>query len=357
MLRADLLRAIREPAALFGGSVDWELAEQLAQDSAGEADALPLIQHALMRLWEQRSGKSLRLADYAAAAAMPRGGEDQAASTGMAYILAAHAEEVMQSSLVPDRKDDVRVVEYLFRALTDIDNEGRAIRRPQRFDRLPQVTGTSEDVLMPILDAFRADGVSFVTPYDSKGAIAIAHGDMIDISHEALIRCWPRIAERTIDPSTGRPRGWLHQEFQDGLVWRSLAVQAQTFLANAEACLDPATTEQRWPWFEAIRTRPAWALRYLIERKGSLVPQEELEWLAVEQLMAASYERWQAEKNRTRTAELRAELALTDKMTTSWEPSEKRVSRWVLQEAGGGTPSAYPPTDRALDRKTFQENG
>ena len=312
MSRADLLRAIREPATLFGESVDWELAEQLAQDASREADALPLIQHALMRLWEQRSGKSLRLADYVAAAAPPRDGEGPAAGTGMAYILAAHAEEILQSSLVPDRKDDTRVVEYLFRALTDIDNEGRAIRRPQPFDRLSLVTGASEDILMPILDVFRADGVSFVTPYESKDAIAIAPGDMIDISHEALIRCWPRIAARTIDPATGRPRGWLHREFQDGLVWRSLAVQAQAFLANGEACLDPATTEQRWPWFETTRERPAWALRYLIERKGSSVPQEEPEWQAVEQLMTASYERWQAEKNRTRSAELKAEIARTE---------------------------------------------
>src|SRR5207249_1781929 len=115
-----------------------------------------------------------------------------------------------------------------------------------------------------------------------------------------------------IDSATGRPRGWLHQEFQDGLIWRSLAVQAQVFLANIEACLDPATTEQRWPWFETTRNRPAWALRYLIERRGLPAPEDEPEWQAVKRLMAASYERWQAEKNRTRAAELKAELALTE---------------------------------------------
>ena len=247
MSRADLRRAIREPAALYGGSVDWELAEQLAQDAAYEADPLPLIQHTLMRLWERRSGKALQLADYVAASSSPRRDGRQPGRTGLAQMLASHADEILAASPTPDQNGDPNAVEYLFRALTDIDTEGRAIRRPQTFARLSRATGASEDALSPILDAFRADGVSFVTPYQSKGALA--SGDMIDISHEALICCWPRIADPTTDEA-GQPRGWLHREFQDGLIWRSLAVQAQAFLTNPEACLDPATTEQRWPWFE-----------------------------------------------------------------------------------------------------------
>ena len=310
MARPDLLRAIREPATLYGASVDWELAERLAQDAAGETDALPLIQHALMRLWEQKSGNRLRLADYETATSLPEGCENQVGGTGIARIVAAHAEQVLTSSLGPTVNDSEHVVEYLFRALTDIDPEGRAIRRPQPFDRLCRVTGVSIDILEPILNAFRSDGVSFVTPYENGSGAKLAMGDMIDVSHEALIRCWPRVAERAIDPTTGRPRGWLHLEFQDGLIWRSLAVQAQAFLTDEHACLDPATTEQRWPWFQKIRERPAWALRYLIERKGSSEPQEEPEWQAVERLMTASYERWQIEKDRTRAAELKTEIAL-----------------------------------------------
>ena len=140
-------------------SVDWDLAEQLAQDAAREADALPLIQHALMRLWEQKSGETLRLADYEAASAM-QGGEGQPWRTGMAQILAAHAEEILASSLASDRKDDARVVEHLFRALTDIDTEGRAVRRPQTFATFVPGHRRRRGALRPILDAFRADGVS-----------------------------------------------------------------------------------------------------------------------------------------------------------------------------------------------------
>ena len=284
-----------------------------------------MIQHALMRLWEQKFGTRLRLADYVTATSLPEGYENQAGRTGIARIVAAHAEQVLTSSLRPTGKDTERVVEYLFRALTDIDTEGRAIRRPQPFHRLCRVTGASMDILGPILNAFRSDGVSFVTPYENGSGAKLAVGDMVDVSHEALIRCWPRVAERAIDPATGRPHGWLHLEFQDGLIWRSLAVQAQAFLADEHACLDPATTEQRWPWFEKIRERPAWALRYLIDRKGSSEPQEEPEWQAVERLMTASYERWQIEKNRTRAAELKVEVARTEFIDLALDGTAERT--------------------------------
>ena len=45
MERPALLRAIREPATLYGGEVSRELAERLIADAGGHQDQLPLIQH------------------------------------------------------------------------------------------------------------------------------------------------------------------------------------------------------------------------------------------------------------------------------------------------------------------------
>jgi hypothetical protein len=58
MDREGLLRAIRRPAELYGGTVDADLAERLIADAGGGQDELPLIQHALMLLWNQVSGKA-----------------------------------------------------------------------------------------------------------------------------------------------------------------------------------------------------------------------------------------------------------------------------------------------------------
>src|SRR5262245_41244390 len=48
MSHAALLRAIRDPAELYGSKVSRELAERLIADTCSEQDALPLIQHGLM---------------------------------------------------------------------------------------------------------------------------------------------------------------------------------------------------------------------------------------------------------------------------------------------------------------------
>ena len=128
---------------------------------------------------------------------------------GLAELLSDHADKVM-ASVAPDERGE-RMVEAVFRALTDVNAEGPAIRRPLAFRKLCAVAGATPDELRPILDAFRAPGVSFITPYDPA---PIEDKTPIDISHEALIRCWRRIG--------AKESGWLQQEVRDGLRWRAL---------------------------------------------------------------------------------------------------------------------------------------
>jgi Novel STAND NTPase 1 len=137
----------------------------------------------------------------------------------------------------------------MFRALTDINSEAQAIRRPQSLKSLVAVTKAERGQLVSILDRFRSDSVSFITPY---APARLDDETMIDISHEALIRCWNRLA--------AEQDGWLHSEFRHGLIWRSLLSQAELFEQNPRNVLGPATTEDRERWLED-RT-PAWSERY-----------------------------------------------------------------------------------------------
>ena len=127
------------------------------------------------------------------------------------------------------------------------------------------VTGATESALRCVVDAFRADGVSFLKPY---GHEALRAEELIDISHEALIRCWRRIAE---------PReGWLAREFRNGLVWRALLVQADSFERDPGNVLGATTTDERERWLR--RRNAIWAERY----GGG--------WERVQRLIAASVE-------------------------------------------------------------------
>jgi tetratricopeptide (TPR) repeat protein len=238
--RDDLLRAICRPAMLYGGQVRLELAERLIADAAGRDDELPLIQHGLMLLWADAASVASAGQIVLDAAPLEKAG-------GLASLLSRHADAIIDKAApdIPRRK----AVEQLFCALTDINAEGQAIRRSQEFRDLVAVAGVDVDTLRTMIDALRAEGASFLTPYSPA---AIEDGTIIDISHEALIRCWQRIA----DPSTG----WLKQEFDDGLLWRSLAFEAKRFEKNRKHILPAATIEERQKWLAAQSER--WCERY-----------------------------------------------------------------------------------------------
>ena len=61
LTREQLTDAIGKPARLFGGAVQEELANHLCNEAGNNPDQLPLLQHALMRLWEQDQDKTLTL--------------------------------------------------------------------------------------------------------------------------------------------------------------------------------------------------------------------------------------------------------------------------------------------------------
>jgi hypothetical protein len=239
----NLLRAVREPARLYGGGISEQFAEELMMDARENEDELPLIQHGLSQLWAASVNRETVLDSTS----FP-------VKVSLSSLLSDHAGRVLQQAAHSDSQA-FRVVEELFRALTTINSEGHAIRRPRRFSELVEVTGSTEKQLRSIIEAFRRPGVSFITPLPPE---EILSDTLIDISHEALVRHWKKIS----DPDSG----WLRREFDDGLVWQSLRVQFGSFRSNPANVLSAATTEERSLWLKS--RNEAWARRY-----GDMWPQ------------------------------------------------------------------------------------
>ena len=242
MAREDMLRAIREPALLYDGQVSREMADRLIADVGGGQDQLPLIQHGLMRFYRKNA--------TVGGGAWKIGIEDFPPRGGLSGMLSAHADVVAKAVrrlITPGARE--RLVEEMFRALTDVNADGQAIRRPQTLAQLAALTGVGVDVVREVVDVFRSDGVSFLSPYGSK---MLAPDDLVEVSHEALIRCWRALA----DPADG----WLVRELRDGLVWRSLLVHAESFERDPQNVLAPAIAEERESWLK--RRNAAWAARY-----------------------------------------------------------------------------------------------
>ena len=336
----DLLRAIREPATLYDGEVTRELAERLILDGGGGQDQLPLIQHGLMLLYNANCNTD----SVASGRAWVLGLEHYPGERGLAGLLSTHADAVLAGAEARCfGAAPTRIVEDMFRALTDINADGQAIRRPRTLAQLAAVTGADEAVLRCTIDAFRADGVSFIKPY---GHEAVTAGELIDISHEALIRCWQRIAE----PG----EGWLAREFRNGLVWRALLVQADSFERDPGNVLGTTTTDERERWLR--RRNAAWAERY----GGG--------WERVQKLIAASVEaralraaeREVAERQRQETRRLRRRaralaIGLTVLAFTSalgglaWHQS--RIAEDARQAAEQARLTAETQRQKALDAR------
>src|ERR1051326_7521668 len=127
-----LMRAIRRPAQLYRGEVSVELAERLIAEVAGREDELPLIQHGLMFLWNAALERPLAAGKIVLDAATLD------AKGGLAKLLSGHADAVVDAAAPdPERR---HAVERLFRALTDLNVEGKAIRQPQSFRDLVALT-------------------------------------------------------------------------------------------------------------------------------------------------------------------------------------------------------------------------
>jgi len=185
---------------------------------------------------------------------------------GLSGLLSGHADAVMkraQRKFGPPAESD-RVIEEIFRALTEINAEGQALRRPRSLRELIAVAGSDEARVRGVIDLYRAERVSLLRPY---GSGKLDPDERIDISHEALIRCWHRLGG-------DRKDGWLFREFRSGMIWRSLLVQSESFKSDSSNVMGPAATVERIDWMR--KRNKAWAERY-----GG-------DWVGVQAMLAAS---------------------------------------------------------------------
>jgi len=129
-----LLRVIHEPAPLYGGTVAPAVGDRLLFAIRREEDALPVLQHTLTRACRYARARHGKPEGWTVTP------EDVETIEGECGALSTHADEVLAAVVGEDAKRG-KTAEWLFRSLTDIDTEGRVIRRPCRLGDLIKVTG------------------------------------------------------------------------------------------------------------------------------------------------------------------------------------------------------------------------
>ena len=239
LTRRQMQEVIEKPLLLFGIRASPELVNQMLNDAGTDPDQLPLMQHALMRIWfaaRARSGggnqeQTLTLADYHAVGQF-------------SDALSQHLEEAW-TTLAGEREQ--RIAHQLFLCLSEQGDGGALVRRMVRLGEAAAVANVDPGEVASVVRVFQAEGRNFIVASPPGG---LGADSVLDISHEALLRQWPRL------------RSWIEEEA--GLAGRyvRLADGAARWKTGDAELLRGRDLERALEWQQKRNPTAAWAARY-----------------------------------------------------------------------------------------------
>jgi energy-coupling factor transporter ATP-binding protein EcfA2 len=232
LARDELREAIVGPARLHGRDVAPRLVDRLLNDMGGEHDELPLLQHALMRMWTRAVDAGRTVLDV----------DDYDAIGTLSSALSRHADEALAAASPAERE----VARKLFVHLTDTDTRNRRVRRPARMGEIARATVADTDTLRAVVDRFRGDGRAFLRASEEPPG----PDTVLDISHEALIRRWATLA------------AWVDAEAQDREQFVRLRDAARRHAAGTGDLLADIDLRAMQAWWKRVAPTSDWADRY-----------------------------------------------------------------------------------------------
>ena len=244
--RAEYETAIAEPARVAGGSIAPSLANRLLNDVRAEPDQLPVLQHALMRMWLKAVEGSGSPSDPAApegAAPVELTLDDYKKVGGLSEALSKHADEAL-AELEPRQ---VRLAEVMFRCLCERGSDGRETRRPAMMRDIAAVADVPWEDLKPVAECFRRPDRSFIMP---AVPAPLEADTFLDISHESLIRQWHTL------------NAWVKSETEFAEIYQRLAGAASRWKEGRGEPWRKTDLYLALEWKKKAKPTAAWAAQY-----------------------------------------------------------------------------------------------
>jgi TIR domain len=169
MTEDELRRAIERPIQLVGCELDAGLVDLLVQDVRHQPGALPLLQHALLELWNKREGRRLTVKAYQEIGKLEGALQRRADAT-----LKTFSEEEQE------------LCRRTFLRLTQPGEGTEDTKRRASMQELLSLSGESraeEEIIQKLANA------SLLT---TKGDISQKDA-FVEVAHEVLIRSWPQL--------------------------------------------------------------------------------------------------------------------------------------------------------------------
>lgn len=176
MERDELARAIELPSKRAGLQVERRLVDALVADVADEPGGLPFLSTMLLELWQLRETNALRLETYRAAG-------------GVRGAIARLAEQVYKQLPESER----RLARTMLLRLAAADGSS-AVRRRVPLDEF---------------DFERDEAMGRVLAALTEARLLTVSDGVVEVSHEALLREWPRLREWLEEDRDGRR---LHED-------------------------------------------------------------------------------------------------------------------------------------------------
>jgi energy-coupling factor transporter ATP-binding protein EcfA2 len=216
--RYQIQEAIEGPIALWGGSISPAFSTWLLNCLEEELDKLPLMQHALKLLYNEKSvaeGRgdvTIDVDDFVRVFRLSRQ-LDLSSPEGRLALRRSLSDRLNQrySALPEGLKAGAQ---RAFCALTAVESQHRDIRRPCKLGNLAKTIGESVEDTRKIVLAFSTGDEAYLR-YTSAG---LTEDTTIDVTHECVLRMWSQLQtewlakEResadNITQLAGLARGW-----------------------------------------------------------------------------------------------------------------------------------------------------
>ncbi len=232
LTRIQRQEVIEKPIQIYGTSITARLTDRVLNDMEDERDQLPILQHALMRTWErwqiERKGP-LDVLHYEEAGTIRE-------------ALSRDADSAL-SKMSPKERT---IAEQMFQALTSTDANGRRLRRPALLSEIVDITGSSREAVLDVIDRFRSENRSFLMFSEDPGT----SDPLVDISHESLIRQWETL------------RKWVDEEDKSRELYLRLANDAERHKAKEAPLLRDPALQLALNWWAIRNPTEAWGHRY-----------------------------------------------------------------------------------------------
>ncbi|WP_373514739.1 hypothetical protein [Persicitalea sp.] len=232
---AEIRRAIVKPIELQEAMIAPDLTDRLVTEIGSSFDHLPIMQHALMRTWDywesQETEKPLDETHYEAIGTMEK-------------AVSRHAEEIYHGLA----NDKCRLAtEKIFKSLVVLAPGDIGVMRPTRLRTIVRVTGMERELLTEVVNRFRQQGSSFLTPSYTQ---RIDSDSFIDISLEKIMTLWERLG------------GWIAEETESAKLYKKIGAAAALNQAGKTGLLVNPELQLGIQWLREEHPTLEWAEKY-----------------------------------------------------------------------------------------------